>query len=76
MDHPAMYVSFIPSCAPHQYPYPLPQVIIMAMIQIIAFPLGTIRQPRVISEVIAGIVLGPTGSFPSTLFFNSLTSLY
>lgn len=35
-------------------------LIIITMIQILAFPLGKIRQPRVISEVIAGIILGPT----------------
>lgn len=38
-----------------------PLVIILLVIQILAFPLGKIRQPRVISEVIAGIILGPTG---------------
>ena len=44
-------------------PLSLLPVIIISMIQILAFPLGKIKQPRVISEVIAGIILGPTGSF-------------
>ncbi|KAI8337333.1 Sodium/hydrogen exchanger family-domain-containing protein [Blakeslea trispora] len=34
--------------------------IILAFCRIIAIPLGYLRQPRVISEVIAGIILGPT----------------
>ena len=34
------------------------------MTQFLAYPLGKIRQPRVIAEVIGGIVLGPTGPFP------------
>jgi Kef-type K+ transport system membrane component KefB len=38
-------------------------VIIVGMTQLLAFPLGMMRQPRVISEVIAGIILGPTGLF-------------
>jgi hypothetical protein len=29
-------------------------------IELLAFPLGKIKQPRVISEVIGGIILGPT----------------
>jgi Kef-type K+ transport system membrane component KefB len=35
-------------------------VIIMAMIQFLYFFLSQIRQPRVIAEIIAGVVLGPT----------------
>ncbi|KAK4513784.1 uncharacterized protein ATC70_005790 [Mucor velutinosus] len=34
--------------------------IILVFCRIIAIPLGYLRQPRVISEVIAGIILGPT----------------
>ena len=34
------------------------------MVQLLAIPLGMIRQPRVIAEVIGGIILGPTGLFP------------
>ncbi|KAI7895587.1 Sodium/hydrogen exchanger family-domain-containing protein [Mucor mucedo] len=34
--------------------------IILAFCRIIAIPLGYLRQPKVISEVIAGIILGPT----------------
>ena len=36
-------------------------VIMVSMIQLLAFPLGKIKQPRVIAEVIGGIILGPTG---------------
>ena len=36
------------------------QVIIMAVIQLLVFLLRPIRQPRVISEVIAGVILGPS----------------
>ena len=35
-------------------------VVIMAMTQLLALILGRIRQPRVIAEVIAGVILGPT----------------
>ncbi|KAF8883177.1 Sodium/hydrogen exchanger family-domain-containing protein [Gymnopilus junonius] len=35
-------------------------VIIMAMIQLLSIPLSRMRQPRVISEILAGVVLGPT----------------
>ncbi|KAG1437320.1 hypothetical protein G6F56_013165 [Rhizopus delemar] len=34
--------------------------IILGLCRIIAIPLGYLKQPRVISEVIAGIILGPT----------------
>jgi Kef-type K+ transport system membrane component KefB len=37
-----------------------PEVIIIAVSQILALALGRIRQPRVIAEVIGGILLGPT----------------
>jgi hypothetical protein len=40
-------------------------VIMVSMIQLLAFPLGKIKQPRVIAEVIGGIILGPTGLSPS-----------
>ena len=47
-------------------------VIIIGMTELLAFPLGKIRQPRVIAEVIGGIILGPTGSlscpFPGEYF--------
>lgn len=35
-------------------------VVIMAMIQLLALILSRIRQPRVIAEVIAGVLLGPS----------------
>lgn len=35
-------------------------VIIMAMTQLLSFILSRMRQPRVIAEVIAGVILGPT----------------
>lgn len=54
---------FVPLRIPGGSQNPPFLVIIMAMIQILAFPLGKIKQPRVISEVIAGIILGPTGLF-------------
>lgn len=58
LHHP-LYISSHLSI--HSFP-----VIIVGMTQLLAFPLGMIRQPRVIAEVIAGIILGPTGlsSFP------------
>ena len=40
-------------------------VIIIGMTQLLAYPLSKIRQPRVIAEVIAGIILGPTGMLSS-----------
>lgn len=48
-------------------------VFIIALCQIIHIPLGYMRQPRVIAEVIAGILLGPTAlgripNFTSTCF--------
>lgn len=38
----------------------MPAVVIMAMTQFLAFFLGRIRQPRVIAEVIGGVLLGPS----------------
>jgi Kef-type K+ transport system membrane component KefB len=35
-------------------------IVIMTMIQILAFVFGRIRQPRVIAEIIGGVILGPT----------------
>lgn len=46
-------------------------VIIVGMTQLLAYPLGKIKQPRVIAEVIGGIILGPTGLLPF-LFPDSL----
>ena len=46
-------------------------VIIVGMTQLLAYPLGKIRQPRVIAEVIGGIVLGPTGPFPPLPVVNA-----
>ena len=42
-------------------------VIIMGIIQLLAIPLARLRQPRVIAEVIGGVILGPTvmGRIPS-----------
>ena len=45
-------------------------VIIVGMTQLLAYPLGKIKQPRVIAEVIGGIVLGPTGPFPPLALVN------
>lgn len=56
-------------------PFP---VIIVGMTQLLAIPLGMIRQPRVIAEVIAGIILGPTGllslPFPQERLLTALLS--
>ncbi len=38
----------------------LPTVIIICVVQLLSLILGRIRQPRVIAEVITGILLGPT----------------
>ncbi|OBZ70115.1 K(+)/H(+) antiporter 1 [Grifola frondosa] len=57
-------------------------VIIIGMIQLLALFLGRIRQPRVIAEVIAGIILGPSvmghiPNFTATIFPNaSIPLLY
>jgi len=51
---------------PFSHPRPLMDffslpVVIVGMTALLAYPLGKIRQPRVIAEVIGGIILGPTG---------------
>lgn len=48
-------------------------VIILTFCRVLAIPLGYLRQPRVIAEVIAGIILGPTvmgriPNFQATVF--------
>lgn len=50
-------------------PFDVP-VIIIGMTQLLAYPLSKIRQPRVIAEVIAGIILGPTGMSPRLSLAN------
>ncbi|RXW18815.1 hypothetical protein EST38_g7039 [Candolleomyces aberdarensis] len=48
-------------------------VIIISMTQLLALPLGKLRQPRVIAEIIGGVLLGPTvmgriPNFQETIF--------
>jgi Kef-type K+ transport system membrane component KefB len=48
----------------------LPTVLIIAFTQLLSLILGRIRQPRVIAEVIGGVIFGPTvlGRIPGSLF--------
>jgi hypothetical protein len=48
----------------------LPTALIIAFTQLLSVILGRIRQPRVIAEVIGGVLLGPTvlGRIPGSLF--------
>jgi Kef-type K+ transport system membrane component KefB len=48
----------------------LSTALIIAFSQLIGLILGPIRQPHVISEIIAGVLLGPTvlGRIPGSLF--------
>lgn len=67
MGYPTMSAScptFFASPSTHGF-FSLP-VVIVGMTVLLAYPLGKIRQPRVIAEVIGGIILGPTGisSYP------------
>ena len=61
MDHPtecAFCTTLFASRITQTFSLP---VVIIGMIELLAFPLRKIRQPRVIAEVIAGVILGPTG---------------
>ncbi|EKM59486.1 uncharacterized protein PHACADRAFT_250007 [Phanerochaete carnosa HHB-10118-sp] len=70
-----VFVGLNPATYNANDPFPLwviQVVIIMAMIQLLHLFLSRIRQPRVISEVIGGIILGPSvmGRIPN--FTNSI----
>lgn len=76
MDHPAWYsfcFLYAPICLGTDFSA---SVIIITVSQILALGLSRIRQPRVIAEVIAGVILGPTvmgriPHFKATIFPDS-----
>jgi len=75
MDHPSRYVVFV-WISVYMPDSSNSLVIIIGFTQILSVGLSRIRQPRVIAEVIAGVILGPTvmgriPNFRATIFPDS-----
>ncbi|TFY76888.1 hypothetical protein EWM64_g7128, partial [Hericium alpestre] len=75
-EQAGIFVGLNPATYNPNDPFPLwviQSIIILAMAQFLAFFLGRIRQPRVIAEVIGGVLLGPSvmgriPNFTNTIF--------